>query len=677
MSQNDFTLANQSFPAFRADLNSALQALATNNSGGSAPSTTFANMWWYDTSNNIMYIRNEDNDAWIKFAELDQANDKFVLSGTLQLDDGTVSAPALTFNSDTNMGIYRGGTDILKFVTAGTDRLTIDASGVITSEVNGAVRNLDLNNEADTPFMTFSESGAVNFFIGESSIVGGGGAGYYDLYATSGLGQRFYTNALKRMQIESNGDISFYEDTGTTPKLFWDSSAESLQIGGTANIQAQGSNVTTFGNNFVLDSGYKYLTSGAANMLYFDALGNTMFFKASSGTAGNAVSFSETVRIDSSGNVGIGVVPETDWSSTGTALQIGGMGFICGHDGTGDFAGALMWGSNARQTSGWGGTSNWKYIANEQSAMYQTGDGKHRFFVAGAGSADATITWNEAVNIDNSGNLLVGQTTATTSSNGIYLRPDSDSGFNSTNSNVISLNRLSSDGTISQFRKDGITVGSIGVASSDLTIFSSTGNHKGLRFGNGQIVPTNNAGADSDNTTDLGGNSNRFKNLFLSGGLVLDDNPTAVGGAVTSKTLDDYEEGTWTPAIYYQNADDLTNSTNVTQSGMYTKIGNIVQATCYLKWSATDARANDNIGVSGFPFTASNSAPSSETRWIAPMVYQNTSYSTSSAQIFTALSNNATISNFVTAHGTGNLGDDFGQNTNMIVKFTLTYHTNQ
>ena len=131
MSQNDYTIANQGFPAFRADLNSALQAIATNNSGATEPSTMFANMWWYDSANNILYIRNEDNDAWIKFAELDQTNDKFILSGTLQLDDGTVSAPALTFNSDTNMGLYRGGTDILKFVTAGTDALIIDASQIL------------------------------------------------------------------------------------------------------------------------------------------------------------------------------------------------------------------------------------------------------------------------------------------------------------------------------------------------------------------------------------------------------------------------------------------------------------------------------------------------------------------------------------------------------------------
>ena len=37
---------------------------------------------------------------------------------------------------------------------------------------------------------------------------------------------------VRAMAIDAtNGDISFYEDTGTTPKLFWDASAESLGIG--------------------------------------------------------------------------------------------------------------------------------------------------------------------------------------------------------------------------------------------------------------------------------------------------------------------------------------------------------------------------------------------------------------------------------------------------------------
>ena len=75
MSQNDFTIANQTFPNTRADINSALQALASTSSGTSVPSTTFANQLWYDTANNKLYIRNEDNDANIQLLELDQTND--------------------------------------------------------------------------------------------------------------------------------------------------------------------------------------------------------------------------------------------------------------------------------------------------------------------------------------------------------------------------------------------------------------------------------------------------------------------------------------------------------------------------------------------------------------------------------------------------------------------------
>ena len=46
---------------------------------------------------------------------------------------------------------------------------------------------------------------------------------------------RFRTlNNLQRLRIEHNGDISFYEDTGTTAKFFWDASAEALGIGTTS-----------------------------------------------------------------------------------------------------------------------------------------------------------------------------------------------------------------------------------------------------------------------------------------------------------------------------------------------------------------------------------------------------------------------------------------------------------
>lgn len=75
MSQNDFTIANQTFPNTRADINSALQALASTSSGSSAPSTTFANQFFYNTTSNLLQIRNEGNDAFITIANLDQTAD--------------------------------------------------------------------------------------------------------------------------------------------------------------------------------------------------------------------------------------------------------------------------------------------------------------------------------------------------------------------------------------------------------------------------------------------------------------------------------------------------------------------------------------------------------------------------------------------------------------------------
>jgi hypothetical protein len=113
MSQNDFNIANQSFPAFRGDLNSALQALASNSSGATEPSTTYAYQWWYDTSIDALKMRNESNDGWITVAEFDQTAGawlivaKTALAGSAALPVGTTAerdaVPAagfIRFNSE-------------------------------------------------------------------------------------------------------------------------------------------------------------------------------------------------------------------------------------------------------------------------------------------------------------------------------------------------------------------------------------------------------------------------------------------------------------------------------------------------------------------------------------------------------------------------------------------------
>jgi len=82
MAQHDYTIDNQTFPSYRTDHNNSLSAIVSNNSGSSAPSTTYAYQWWYDTSTNILKIRNADNDAWINIGTFNQTNDTVVLVGT-------------------------------------------------------------------------------------------------------------------------------------------------------------------------------------------------------------------------------------------------------------------------------------------------------------------------------------------------------------------------------------------------------------------------------------------------------------------------------------------------------------------------------------------------------------------------------------------------------------------
>ncbi len=75
MAQHDYTIANQGAVDFRNDINSVLGAIVSQNAGDTEPQTTFANMFWYDTTSNILKMRNEDDDAWITICSLDQTND--------------------------------------------------------------------------------------------------------------------------------------------------------------------------------------------------------------------------------------------------------------------------------------------------------------------------------------------------------------------------------------------------------------------------------------------------------------------------------------------------------------------------------------------------------------------------------------------------------------------------
>tara|TARA_R100000995_G_C3464976_1_gene115200 strand:- start:54 stop:1079 length:1026 start_codon:yes stop_codon:yes gene_type:complete len=161
---------------------------------------------------------------------------------------------------------------------------------------------------------------------------------------------------------------------------------------------------------------------------------------------------------------------------------------------------------------------------------------------------------------------------------------------------VSTLNRTSSDGSILELQKDGTTIGSITTAGGDLLLGT---NNLGIRFYDSinAVVPINiGTTGNEDNTKDLGNSGVRWKDLYLGGGAF-------IGGTGTSNKLDDYEEGTWTPAIKISG--DTAGINYSVQAGHYTKIGNRVIASAEIALSAKGSNTG-NVSMIGLPFTTSN-----------------------------------------------------------------------
>lgn len=74
MAQHDYVINNASGAAVRADLNNALAAIVSNNSGATAPSPTYAYQWWLDTTTGLLKIRNAGNTDFVVVGTLASAN---------------------------------------------------------------------------------------------------------------------------------------------------------------------------------------------------------------------------------------------------------------------------------------------------------------------------------------------------------------------------------------------------------------------------------------------------------------------------------------------------------------------------------------------------------------------------------------------------------------------------
>lgn len=283
---------------------------------------------------------------------------------------------------------------------------------------------------------------------------------------------------------------------------------------------------------------------------------SSLVFSTCSTARGNNA---EAMRIDANGNVGIGTdSPVTDL----------------------DVRNNISMGD---------GTSVTNLSMTRNSANYISASDAAGYLVFRTGSSV------ERVRIDASGNLLVGKTSANNTTQGVTFYGAAAPGaasFVRDSGNTLVLNRLTTDGEIVAFRKDGASVGSIGTVNGDM--YLGTGD-TGLFFSDGAdyIMPYNvSTPGLADGLLDLGRDTNRFKDLYLSGGAYL-------GGTAAANKLDDYETGTFTPTV----AGDATGVFGAAE-GYYTKVGRLVFIELYFT-VGTNFTSNT---VGGLPFTVANLA---------------------------------------------------------------------
>jgi ribosomal protein L27 len=434
MATHDYVIDNSTGANVRADINNVLQAILTNNSSSSAPSTTAAYMWWADTTSGTLKIRNSANNDWVELLQLD---------GTLTLENGTVSAPALAFRDDLDTGIFSSADNVFDIATGGVARLQLDSVETTFNE-DGADVNFRIEGDTeanlfyldagenrigigtaspgailhlskDTPVLRFTDSSTSR----DAQIVCIDGSFRFDAdnnNAQASTNIAFRIDGTERMRISSSGRLMVGSTSVTAVPIATTARNPQAEIVGSlsgsnhhgslsirctndsANLylgSALTSGTRTAGSVvFLLNDGTDYHAGARIDCANDDTTANndTPGRLVFSTTADGASSPTERMRIDSSGRLLIGTTTQSS-----TNLTVFG-------DGTNDNKPAVLFQNSLTGT----GSSNGFYVGGDHA----TTDG-YVWNYEGSNVIFATNS-SERMRIDSSGKVGIGTSSPST-----------------------------------------------------------------------------------------------------------------------------------------------------------------------------------------------------------------------------------------------------------------------
>jgi hypothetical protein len=383
---------------------------------------------------------------------------------------------------------------------------------------------------------------------------------------------------LNGSKVLTTGSALVFDGTnlgvGVTPSA-WNNIFKAVQINAQGCLMATSATMQ-MGNNIFYDGAYKFIGTGYASR-YYQATGQHVWtVSTASGTAGGAITETQAMTLDASGNLGVGVtspVSRIDVRAASATIdqyqQI--QAFSTNTSAAIDLGGGI----------GLGGFYNSTQIATFGTIVGRKENGtsgNYAGYLAFGTNAQATGVV-ERMRIDSSGNVGIG----TTSPNlGGLLR-------------ALTLN------TPTGGNYSGVELAGAGTLSARFVTNNAAGTFIGSQLSIPLIFETNATERARFNTTGA---------FVLAGGTTTADGigitfPATQSASTNANTLDDYEEGTWTPTITRSSSNPTVTYTG--QNGSYVKIGRSVFLTCGMNWSANSGGTGTFL-ISGLPFTNSSTA---------------------------------------------------------------------